>query len=164
MAQPRSASASGEDFPYQLATTCYIEVHADGAVSQGAGADAYQRAVAGASRLFAVWPGNWSSDLFAIDDLNAYARAVGLVHDKERTGLAEHQHKVRWKPYAHERNPQGSYVSIDVFLDCGCTIRDLKAFAAHMRDQQGWDVATSGGYSGHGDQFTIRVRRRSITP
>lgn len=163
MAQPRSASASGEDFPYELATTCYIEVHADGAVSQGAGTYAYQRAVAGASRLFAVWPGNWSSDLFAIDDLDAYARAVGVIYDHERTGLAEHQHTERWQS-THEQNPQGSYVSIDVFLDWGCTIRDLKAFATHMRDQQGWDVATSGGYSGHGDQFTIQVRRRSLTP
>ncbi len=76
-------------------------------------------AVAGASRLFAVWPGNWSSDLFAIDDLDAYVLAVGLIHDQERTGLAEHQHKLRWRPDPHEQKPQGSYVSIEVFFDCG---------------------------------------------
>ncbi|WP_430495958.1 hypothetical protein ACQRWP_16900 [Micromonospora trifolii] len=38
---------------------------------------AYERAVAGTSRLFAVWPGNYSSDLFAIDDLDAYAVQSG---------------------------------------------------------------------------------------
>jgi hypothetical protein len=95
-------------------------VHDDGTVSQGADADAYRRAVDGKSRLFAVWPGQWSSDLFAIDDLDVYARAVGLVHDVEQTGLAEHDHQVRWRPSAYESNPQGSYISIDVFLDCGC--------------------------------------------
>ncbi|RSM60067.1 hypothetical protein DMB66_25620 [Actinoplanes sp. ATCC 53533] len=44
--------------------------------------------MAGTSRLFAVWPGDYSSDLFVIDDLDAYARAVGLIHDETRTGLA----------------------------------------------------------------------------
>jgi hypothetical protein len=162
MGNPRSAAASGKDFPYLAATTCYIEVHADGTVSQGAGAAAYQRAVAGTSRLFAVWPGQWSGDLFAIDDLDAYARAAGLAHDGERTGLAEHQHQVRWQPDKYDGNPQGTYVSVDVFFDCGCGIRDLKTFAVQMRTQRGWDVATSGGYSSGGDHHTIRVRRRSL--
>ncbi|WNM29206.1 hypothetical protein RKE30_01690 [Streptomyces sp. Li-HN-5-11] len=84
--EPRSAAAAGKDFPYTLDTTCYIEVHKDGRVTQGAGTDAHQRAVAGASRLFAVWPGQWRSDLFAIDDLDEFARAHGIVHDEERTG------------------------------------------------------------------------------
>ena len=37
-------------------------------MTQGADTAAYQRALAGESRLFAVWPGNWRSDLFAIDE------------------------------------------------------------------------------------------------
>jgi hypothetical protein len=40
----------------------------------------------GQSRLFAVWPGNYRSDLFVVDDLDEYARANGLIHDQERTG------------------------------------------------------------------------------
>ncbi|GGK79646.1 hypothetical protein GCM10012284_12050 [Mangrovihabitans endophyticus] len=65
--EPRSAAAAGDDFPYELRTTCYIEVGNDGSVTQGVSEQAYQRAVAGTSRLFAVWPGSYSSDLFAID-------------------------------------------------------------------------------------------------
>src|SRR5258707_11431421 len=37
----------------------------------------------------------------------------------------------------------GIYVSVDVRLDCGCRIRDIRVFAEHMRQQRGWDVAVS---------------------
>jgi len=164
MRGPRSAAAAGKDFPYRAHTTCYIEVHDDGTVSQGVDVQAYQRAVAGTSRLYAVWPGEWSSDLFAIDDLDEYARAVGILHDVERTGLADHDHQVRWQPSAYNTNPRASYLSVEVFLDCGCTIHDLDVFAAQMRAQQGWDVATSGGWSGSGNRYTLRIRRKSLTP
>jgi len=50
----------------------------------GDGRGAYERVLAGRSRLYAVWPGQWSSDHFVIDDLDEYARAVGIVHDEER--------------------------------------------------------------------------------
>lgn len=72
---PRSAGAVGVDFPYTSRTTCYIEVHKDGDVTHGADRAAYERAVTGESRLYAVWPGEWSSHLFVIDDLDEYARA-----------------------------------------------------------------------------------------
>jgi hypothetical protein len=71
--QPRSAAAAGKDFPYMSSTTCYIEVAEDGMVSHGTDADTYERVRSGKSRLFAVWPGEWSSHLFAIDDLDEYA-------------------------------------------------------------------------------------------
>ncbi|MFI6421829.1 hypothetical protein ACIBG6_31015 [Streptomyces sp. NPDC050842] len=45
---------------------------------------AYERALAGTSRLFAVWPGDRSSHLFVIDDLDEYAKAHGIRHDEER--------------------------------------------------------------------------------
>ncbi|MFC0526109.1 hypothetical protein [Phytohabitans kaempferiae] len=164
MAEPRSAGAMGTEFPYELGTMCYIEVAAGGAVSQGADRAACQRALAGQSRLFAVWPGNYRSDLFAIDDLDQYARGMGWVHDEARTGLVDHEHQVRWQVDEFERNPNGTYISVEVRLDCGCTIRDLRAFAEQMRQQRGWDVATSGGYSGVGPRFTVRARRRSLGP
>jgi hypothetical protein len=163
MGGPRSAAAAGKDFPYDSRTTCYIEVDNDGSVTQGVDAQAYQRAVAGTSRLFAVWPGDYSSDLFVIDDLDAYARAVGLIHDRERTGLDDHEHQVRWEPADRDPNSRGSYISVVVYFDCGCAIRDLRTFADQMRAQRGWDVATSGGWGGSGDRFTVRVRRRSLT-
>lgn len=41
---------------------------------------AWERAVNGESALYAVWPGQWSSDLFAIDDLERFAEEFGFRH------------------------------------------------------------------------------------
>ncbi len=151
-----------EEFPYTLSTMCYIEVRNDGEVLWGGGHEAYERVRRGECRLYAVWPGQWSSHLFAIDDLDQYAAAFGLVHDEKRTGLADHQHEVSWSVSPYEKRPNGSYVSIEVQLGCGCSIRDLKAFAKQMREQRGWDVATTTGWGSAGDTYSIRVRRTSL--
>jgi hypothetical protein len=112
--------------------------------------------------------GQWSSHLFVIDDLDEYARAVGIVHDEERTGLAQHGHDVSWSVSPHESKPQGAYITIEVRLNCGCQIHDLTAFASHMREQQGWDIATSRGWGGGGSDeggysYSMRVRRSSLS-
>lgn len=168
MQEPRSAAGSGTDFPYAAKVICYIEVSADGSVRWGSvDREAVGRARSGSSRLFAVWPGQWASHLFAIDDLDACARGLGFLPDPSRTGLAEHDHLARWSVSRFETNPNASYVSIDVELDCGCTINDLKVFAEQMRQQQGWDVATSSGWGSSGapgakPTYSIRVRRKSL--
>jgi len=79
----RSAKDS-ERFPYKMSTVCYMEVEPDGTVRQiphknksdriGV-LEAYTRAKAGKSKIYAVWPGQWSSDLFEIDDLDAFSDA-----------------------------------------------------------------------------------------
>jgi hypothetical protein len=130
----------------------------------GAGTDAYERVKKGETRLYAVWPGQWSSHLFVIDDLDQYAGAFGIVHDEKRTGLANHEHQVRWELSPFERKPNGSYITIDVWLDCGCVVRDINTFASHMQQQRGWDVATTGGWGGSGDRHHVRVRRKSLGP
>jgi hypothetical protein len=168
VSEPRSASAAGKDFPYKSPTTCFIEVAEDGTVTQGGGHEAYERASAGKSRLFAVWPGRWSSDLFVIDDLEEYARAIGIVHDEGRTGLAEHEHDVSWTVSPYEKKPDGLYITIEVRLNCGCQIRDLKTFASHMREQKGWEIATTRGWGGGGSEedgyrYHMRVRRTTLS-
>jgi hypothetical protein len=160
--EPRSAAAVGADFPYTAKTVCIIEVGNDGSVRQGGGPAAYRRAAAGESRLYAVWPGEWRSDLFLIDDLDEYAKALGIVHDAGRTGLADHVHDVRWAVNPYEKNPSGLYITVDVWFDCGCAIRDLRAFAEAMRAQRGWEVATTGGWGGSDGRHYVRVRRKSI--
>ena len=82
-----------EYFPYTGSTVCYIEVGKDGEVAQmhhknksdrpGVSA-AYQRVVRGDSTLYAVWPGKWSSDLFLIDDLEAFAKSIELLETLNR--------------------------------------------------------------------------------
>lgn len=164
--EPRSAADVGKDFPYRSPTTCFIEVHHDGKVTQGGGREAYDRARSGQSRLFAVWPGQWRSDLFSIDNLDEYARALGIIHDRERTGLADHVHKVRWAISPYEDKPDGVYISIEVWLDCGCTINGLEGlevFAAQMQKQRGWDIPKSSGLSSGGGSCSLRVRRRSLS-
>jgi hypothetical protein len=167
MHEPRSAGALGADFPYTLETMCYLEVSTDGSVRWGTDAGAYERARVGDVRLYAVWPGKWASHLFVIDDLDQYARAFGIVHDVERTGLAEHEHEVRWSLSPYEQKPDGAYITIDVWLDCGCEVRDLQSFAKHMRDQKGWDIATttgwgSSGMTGERRTYSLRARRKSL--
>ena len=77
----RSAKETG-CFPYGSGQVCYIEVSPDGAVTQlstvGEKRSAYINAQAGISKIFAVWPGRWRSDLFIIDDLDAFSEKQSL--------------------------------------------------------------------------------------
>lgn len=78
-------SAKKQDFfPYSAKTICYILVMQDGTVQQvqhtvGGLTDAYAAAREGKAMLYAVWPGQWRSDLFVIDDLEAFASAIGIA-------------------------------------------------------------------------------------
>lgn len=137
--EPRSAAAAGRAFPYTARTTCYIEIHRDGRVTHGADRATYERAVAGESRLYAVWPGNWSSDLFVIDDLDEYAKAHGIKHDVQRTGLADHVHRVRWTESDGEQNPRSPYVDVEVVLDlrsASGTVIELHPSKATVRQRR----------------------------
>ena len=77
-----------EDFPYARKINCYIEVMTDNTVinlkhknkSDLPDVEAtYNRVLSGNSRLYCAWPGNYSTDLFEIDDANAFARAFGII-------------------------------------------------------------------------------------
>ncbi|MGK5530641.1 hypothetical protein [Streptomyces sp. URMC 129] len=164
--RPRSAKEAGRSFPYKASTTCYIEVWNDGTVTHGTDDGTYRRALTGESRLFAVWPGEWSSHLFLIDDLDEYARAVGIEHDQERTGLAEHVHDVQWVAADGGGGARSQYVDVRLSLGCGCAIHDLRVFAAQMREQRGWDIATSVGWGSSsgpdGTDYSLRIRRKSL--
>ena len=85
----RSAKSS-DYFPYTMKTVCYIEVDKHGNISQihhknksdiPGVEKAYQRVLSGSTTLYAVWPGNWSSDLFIIDDLKAFAEAFEIENE-----------------------------------------------------------------------------------
>lgn len=73
--------ASEAPFPYDYAgRVCYFE-RMGLQLRQVSRRDeqriAAQRALRGESELFAVWPGQWSSDLFLIDDPAALVAAIG---------------------------------------------------------------------------------------
>ncbi|MGR7942911.1 hypothetical protein ACU063_00420 [Paenibacillus sp. M.A.Huq-81] len=83
----RSAK-SVDNFPYIIGTVCYFEVDKNGNVSQVYHKnksdrpkllETYYRVYNKTTTLYAVWPGNWSSDLFIIDDLDAFAKAFNFI-------------------------------------------------------------------------------------
>ncbi len=85
----RSAKENN-DFPYSMSTICYFEVDSSGNVvhvphknksDKVRVLEAYQRAKNKTTTLYAVWPGNWRSDLFIIDDLDAFADGLGLIEN-----------------------------------------------------------------------------------
>ena len=70
----RSAKESG-CFPYKSKLVCFMEVFPDGTITQistdrNSRRDALSNARSGKSKIVAVWPGQWRSDLFFIDDLD----------------------------------------------------------------------------------------------
>ncbi len=69
-------------FPYASKLVCYIEVTPAGEVrqisSKSEKREAAVNAFAGKSQIYAVWPGQWRSDLFLIDDLEAFSEKNGL--------------------------------------------------------------------------------------
>jgi hypothetical protein len=76
---------------------------------------------------------------------------------------------VKWalSPYSND-NPRSQYIHIEVELECGCTIRELDAFAKQMREQRGWHIATSGGWgssapAGGAVTYSLRARRSTLT-
>lgn len=77
-------SAKEQDwFPYSSKLVCYFEVWSDGSIEQISASKkglstAYGRAVSGETKIYAVWPGQWRSDLFIIDDLEIFAESIGI--------------------------------------------------------------------------------------
>lgn len=76
---------------------------------------------------------------------------------------------VEWikDPYGGN-TPRSQYLDIDVTLTCGCSINDRRTFAAQMKEQKGWVIATSGGWSKSGrpggpTTYSLRARRKSLT-
>lgn len=151
-----------EYFPYDSKLVCYVLVSKSGTVSQVQHSRseltaAYMAVSEGKAVLYAVWPGQWRSDLFVIDDLNAFADAVGIPREDA------HVHDVEWK-LSDDDDGVSRYAWIDCKLKCNCSIwkMGIKKFANDMYQQKGWDVAVSKGYGSHGDEYSVPVRRSSL--
>jgi hypothetical protein len=161
----RSAKAS-DMFPYSSKLVCYIELSGDGKISQidtsyESVADAYERAASDKSTIYAVWPGRWSSDLFIVDDLDAFADAFGIPRPDS------HKHDIFWKLSSID-DGISRYARVDIIFSCGCEINDnnIIKIARDLREQMGWDMAMSTGWGMHsdenGDEYSISVRRSSL--
>lgn len=151
-----------KEFPYTSKKVCYIEVFHDNSVKKVSPSlseiePAYNNLINDKSTLYAVWPGNFQSDLFVIDDPNLLADAYGIQYE------GAHSHKIKWKLSSIDDGKSSyAYVSITFLCDCELSIRNIKAFAADMKRQYGWEVATTKGVSGHNKNYTISVRRNTL--
>ena len=74
-------------FPYTERRCCLIEVRKDNLIEQithyrkmdlDEVKNAYLRAVNKESVLYYVWPGNYTSDLFIVDDLDQFLKAFDI--------------------------------------------------------------------------------------
>ena len=68
-----------EYFPYGSKLVCYIELTKDNEIKQIQNyvqdkRDIYYRVKNDGSKLYAVWPGQYRSDLFEIDDIELYGK------------------------------------------------------------------------------------------
>lgn len=81
-------TSENEPFPWLLKLVTLVEVARDGSVQQ-AKTEGEKRALLGAARdgdlVLAAWPGEWSQDIFVVDDLRAARIALGLP----RSGITE---------------------------------------------------------------------------
>lgn len=155
-----------DDFPYGSRRVCYIGVDTNGHVYQIRNSHteiemAYNNAVGNKTKIFAVWPGEYRSDLFMVEDLAALADAFGVDRPDD------HQHIITasLSPYDDGKS---QYADVEVGFECGCVLNNnnLKKIANDMKKQKGWDMATSVGWSAHGNgqqmTYTLRVRRSTF--
>lgn len=69
-----------DQFPYESKSVCFIELKPDGTLDQvyntvNERRSVYYRVKYEGSKLYAAWPGRWQTDLFEIDDIEAYGKA-----------------------------------------------------------------------------------------
>jgi hypothetical protein len=154
-----------KNFPYQEKTICYIYINENKEVKEVNPRkveieEIQEDLINKKGELYAVWPGNYSSDLFLVDDIDSLFMAYGLAK-------AKHIHDVEWK--IGDFDDKGKrYAYVNCTLKCKCNIdkMGIRQFAADMKEQKGWDVAVSK-YGSHTDQYGnteygIHVRRSSL--
>ena len=160
------SAKSVAEFPYSSKLICYIEVSENGSVTQidnsyHSAAAAYKSVLEGKSKIFAVWPGKYRSDLFSIDDLSAFADAFGVSRPDD------HKHKIEWEVSDYD-DGKSRYAHVDLVFRCGCVMDDnnILKISRDLREQFGWDMATTTGWGSHGDgnetEYSISVRRTSL--
>ena len=166
--KPTRTTNAVAGFPYRAATTCYIKVNADNAaVTTGTPTQAdLDSCAAGDLQIFAAWPGQWRTDLFIVDDLQACALALGLVPPTQTAATPRcREHDLRWSYGPWGRS--GSVTErVEVAILCGCQFPDIHTVASELRTQLGWNVRTTTGW-GRGQRgktrtLSLPVQRTSI--
>jgi hypothetical protein len=97
-----------ESFPWLGKLVTLVRVCPDGSVTQ-AKADAGKRTLLGvasdADLVLATWPGEWSQDVFVVDDLRAARLALGLPRRGTKTELSAEPPVAGWSERASYAPP-----------------------------------------------------------
>lgn len=154
----KTSSVNGEDFPYGSSSVVYVEIAPDGSISQGKPSrNALLRAYNGESRMFAIWTGKWSSNMFEVDDLDRCALEMGFEQFSENI----HRHDIVWRENDYDSG-SGQTADISLKLKCSCEISSIKAFAVEAKDSLGWYVRVSKGWGSGGGTYSLCVGRKSL--
>lgn len=162
-----------KDFPFLNSTNCYIEIQKNGTViniphknksDHRFIQESYVRVKNEDSKLYVVYPGKWSADLFIVDDMNAFAVAFGFECVDNHNFPS-----FQWNISDYDKR-EGRSVWVDIIFACGFELsrNNINAFADFVHKQLGWAVSTSKGISGGKDMITgksrqtITVRRSTI--
>jgi len=166
--------SDSENFPFLNPTNCYFEIQKGGQVINIPHKnrsdlrfiqESYERVKNDGSRLYVVWPGKWSADLFIVDNMTAFANAFGIESD-EGFGIPP----FRWKISDYDKQEgQSAWVEINFAGGFKLDNNNIRAFAEFVRKNIGWDIYISNGISSGGNittgevRHTISVRRKSLS-
>ena len=161
-----SKASEVDRFPYNSKHNCYLMIDEDGKLEQiNYGKSEIEKMYLVAKQekkdIFIVWPGQYRSDLFIVDDLNAFADAFGIERNDS------HKHRISWS-LANSDDGKSQYATVQVEFKCGCKIdlNNIRKIALDFDRQFGWDVAKTTGF-GSGTRngktiYSLSVRRKSI--
>jgi hypothetical protein len=102
-------TSENEPFPWTARLVTLLRIGRDGSVQQ-AKIDGEKAAMLGAARegdlVLAAWPGDWSQDIFVVDDLRTARIALGVPRNGvEATNAASRRQPVRCATGRTRRSP-----------------------------------------------------------
>jgi hypothetical protein len=150
----RQASTS-ENFPYDADTVPYILIKGGKIAwaNKQPGKLALLRERGG--KILAVWPGQWSSDVFEIDDRIRARAALGDESALKVMATCKHQYRL-----LSERQDSKQTRSIEVELTCGCEPDHSTIAALDMKRQLSealGGVRIRDGYASTGSRWRFDI-------
>lgn len=144
-----------KDFSYRHSGNCYFTINEEGKPIEiwntlSEMKRVYQEVKDGKATLYVAVPGENTTELFHVDDIELLGKEYGFCEG--------HRHIFDWK-IAEYDNKKDRYVPVEINFRCGCCVglRTLRQLSKDFKEQMGWEVKV--GSCGHN---TIYVNRKTI--
>ena len=144
-----------QDFLCQDRRNCYFTINEDGEPIQiwntfSEMERIYQKVKNGEAHLYVAVPGENTTDLFYVDDIELLGKEYGFSEG--------HQHIFDWKISDYD-DKTDRYASVNINFRCGCNVslRTIRQLSKDLKKQMGWEVKV--GYCSHN---TIYVKRKTL--